>query len=322
MKPRSESAAAPGAAIRFVDVGGTRLRACVEGSGPPLLLINGIGANLEVWDPLKRLLSGRRLISFDAPGTGLSPAPARPLRMQDLADVVAGLLDELQNDRVDVLGYSFGGALAQQLARQHASRVRRLILAGTNPGLGGVQNPLTVLQMCDPRLHPTHAPERRFDRVSRLVGGRSGSDPAVLAVYERNRLANPPSASGYRLQLRTLLGWSSLPWLHTLRAPTLVLAGENDPIVPAINGRIFTRLIPDCRRHVVPRGGHLFLVDQPEDVVGVIEGFLATTSLPVGAAAPSRMPVLEAPLPLKRWRRIRGALAFRGRSRRARRSRG
>jgi pimeloyl-ACP methyl ester carboxylesterase len=310
--------------ISFVDVGETRIRACVEGSGPPLLLINGIGANLEVWDPLKRLLFGRRLISFDAPGTGLSPAPARPLRMHDLADIVAGLLDELHADRVDVLGYSFGGALAQQLARQHPSRVRRLILAGTNPGLGGLQNPLTVLQMCDPRLHSTGAAVGRADKVSRLVGGRSGSDPAVLAVYERNRLAHPPNASGFRLQLRALLGWSSLPWLHTLRAPTLVLAGEHDPIVPAINGRIFTRLIPDCRRHVVPGGGHLFPVDQPEDVVGVIEGFLAIASLPIGAAAPSRMPVPEVRRRWKLGRRIRAALArvTRGRrwSRRSRRS--
>ena len=96
MRLRRQTAGAPGPAITFVDVGGTRLRACVEGSGPPLLLINGIGANLEVWDPLKRLLSGRQLISFDAPGTGLSPAPAGRLPMQDLADIVAGLLDELR----------------------------------------------------------------------------------------------------------------------------------------------------------------------------------------------------------------------------------
>ncbi len=321
MKLRRQNAAAPGAAISFVDIGGTRLRACVEGSGPPLLLINGIGANLEVWEPLKRQLSGRRLISFDAPGTGLSPTPAHRLRMQDLADVVAGLLDALHFDRVDVLGYSFGGALAQQLARQHPLRVRRLILAGTNPGLGGVHNPLTVLQMCDPRLHSTRAAGRRADRVSRLVGGRSGSDAAVLAVYERNRLANPASLSGYQQQLRTLLGWSSVAWLHTLRAPTLVLAGENDPIVPAINGRIITRLIPDCRRHVVPGGGHLFLLDQPEDVAGVIEGFLAVTSLPVGAVAPSSTPALDVPRRWKLGRRIREALARRKRSRRARRSR-
>jgi poly(3-hydroxyoctanoate) depolymerase len=309
MKLRREHAAAPGAAIEFVDVGGSRLRVCVDGSGPPLLLINGIGANLEVWDPLKRLLAGRRLISFDAPGTGLSPAPERRLRMEDLADIVAGLLDALDEDRVDVLGYSFGGALAQQLAHQHPSRVRRLILAGTLPGLGGVQNPLTVLRMCDPRLQTALASDRRVEKVSRLVGGRSGSDPAALAVYERNRLATAPNVRGYRLQLRALLGWSSLPWLHTLRAPTLVLTAENDPIVPAINGRIFTRLIPDCRRHVVPGGGHLFLVDQPEDVVGVIEGFLAIAALPAGAPAPARMPVLEIRRRPKRRRRIRAALA-------------
>jgi pimeloyl-ACP methyl ester carboxylesterase len=275
-----------GTATGFFDIAGMRVRTRVEGTGPSLLLINGIGANIEVLEPLRRRLLGRQLISFDAPGTGASPPPPRPLRMRDLADLVDHLLHRLGCDRTDVLGYSFGGALAQQLAHQHPGRVRRLVLAGTIPGLGGFQNPWMIAQLLDPRLRDRRGDRRLHKKVARIVGGRSGRDPAVLAVYERDRLAYPPTLLGYESQLRALIGWSSLPWLHTLRAPTLVLAGESDPIVPIINTRIFTRLIPNCRRYVVPGGGHLFLIDQPDDVVGPIEAFLSGPAPLDGAESP------------------------------------
>jgi pimeloyl-ACP methyl ester carboxylesterase len=264
--------------IRFVNVAGIRIRLREQGAGPALLLINGFGANLEVWDPLARLLGGRRLISFDAPGTGASAPTPRRLRMFQLADLVCALLDQVGLDSVDVLGYSFGGAVAQQLAHQHPNRVRRLILVATIPGVGAVQRPLVIASLLDPRLRSTGDADRRQKQVARLVGGRSGTHADALAVYERNRLLTPTGVSGYRAQLQTLLGWSSIPWLHTIVAPTLVLAGDDDPIVPKINSRVFTRLIPDCRCHLVHGAGHLFPLDQPEDIVGVIDSFLGTAS--------------------------------------------
>lgn len=261
------------AGVGFVDVAGTSLRVSVGGTGPPLLLMAGIGGNIEMWQPLARLLPGRRLIAFDAPGAGASAPLPRPVRMRRLAGLVAGLLDQLGHERVDVLGYSFGGALAQQFARDQPHRVRSLILAGTLPGLGGVQHPARVVQLLD--LAKTRDEAERRVKMARLVGGRSARDPSALAVYEEARRANPPTPRGYRQQMRTISGWSSVRWLHTLRMPTLVLAAEEDPMAPAVNSRIFCRLIPDCRAHVVRGAGHLFLIDQPEEVVGVIDRFLA-----------------------------------------------
>jgi poly(3-hydroxyoctanoate) depolymerase len=249
-----------------------------EGSGPALLLINGFGANLEVWNPLTRLLGGRRVISFDAPGTGASAPAPRRLRMFQLADLVSGVLDQLGLDSVDVLGYSFGGAVAQELAHRHPNRVRRLILVATIPGIGALQRPLVIASLLDPRLRSTGGADERQKHIARLVGGRSGADAEALAAYEHNRMLTPTNASGYRAQLQTLLGWSSVPWLHTIVAPTLVLAGDDDPIVPTINSRVFMRLIPDCRRYLVHGAGHLFPLDQPEDIVGVIDAFLGTPS--------------------------------------------
>src|SRR3954451_6681826 len=95
-----------------------------------------------MWKPLREALPGPRLIAFDAPGTGRSATPPIPLSLEALARVAEGVLDELGVERADVLGYSFGGAVAQRLARRAPERVRRLVLAATTPGWGGVPGSL------------------------------------------------------------------------------------------------------------------------------------------------------------------------------------
>ena len=112
-----------------VSVEGIRLHVEEYGDGPPLLLINGIGAHAGMWKPLREALPGPRLIAFDAPGTGRSATPPIPLSLEALARVAEGVLDELGVEQADVLGYSFGGAVAQRLARRAPERVRRLVLA-------------------------------------------------------------------------------------------------------------------------------------------------------------------------------------------------
>jgi pimeloyl-ACP methyl ester carboxylesterase len=257
-----------------LDIGGVRLRVGVVGEGPPLLLANGIGVGMEIWKPLLERLEGRRLIVFDAPGAAGSPPTRKALRMPALATVVTGLLDRVgAPGAVDVVGYSFGGAVAQQLALDHPARVRRLVLMATVPGVGGVQNPWMLMKLFDPRLGRASWPGRT-SRVAELVGGRSARDPALLDAYERRRLARPGTATGLRQQVRAITGWSSVRRLSTLQAPTLVLAGDQDPLVPLVNSRILTSLIPRSRRHVVRGGGHLFPLDQAEETALEIRNFL------------------------------------------------
>lgn len=257
----------------FVEAAGLRLRVSRAGEGHPLLLITGIGANLDMWAPFERLVTDRELIAFDAPGAGLSQRPRFPLRMRGLADVVRALLDALGLERVDVLGYSFGGALAQELARRAPERVRRLVLCATAPGLGGSPpRPLAALMLATPARY--YHPRLLALTVPHIAGGRTARDRSVLAQQAAARLHRPPGPLGYAYQLYAVAGWSSLPWLHRVPHRTLIVAGDQDPSVPLRNARLLAARLPDARLHVVKGGGHLFLLDEPQNVVGPIRAFL------------------------------------------------
>jgi len=265
-----------GGSVVDIVVDGLSIRTSVRGHGRPLLLIMGLGGNLGMWDQLERHLvpRGIQTIAFDAPGTGQSSAWRRPRRMPAIARVVDRVAGALGYDRVDVLGVSLGGAIAQQLARQSPERVRRLVLAATMPGVGGVPgSPAVLAKMMTPRRYRDPAYFRQI--AGELYGGRARSDPGGLLHGTGARFTAPPTLTGYLHQLYAIQGWSSLPWLHRLPQPTLVMAGDDDPIVPLLNARILTWRIPDARLYVVHGGGHLFLLEEPARSADVITPFLA-----------------------------------------------
>jgi poly(3-hydroxyalkanoate) depolymerase len=262
--------------IRFVEVDGIRLRTSVRGQGPPLLLITGLGASLDLAEPFEQALTtlGVQAISFDAPGVGQSTAYRRPRRMRGVASTVEQLLDALGYDQVDVLGVSLGGGIAQQLAHQAPQRVRRLVLAATGPGLGGLPgSPRVLLALATPRRYDQPDYYRRI--AGRIYGGAARRDPDALLGGSVARFVERPSTWGYLGQLFAISGWTSLPWLGSLRQPTLVLAGDDDPIVPLVNGRILARRIPNARLHIVHGGGHLLLLERPAEMAALVTGFLA-----------------------------------------------
>ena len=271
------------ATIRIVDVDGVRLRTSVRGAGPALLLISGLGASLDMGEPVERELvaHGLQVISFDAPGVGGSTAYTRPRRLRGVADTVRMMVERLGYDRIAVLGVSLGGAVAQQLAHQAPGLVRRLVLAATSPGLGGLPgSPRALLALATP--HRYHPPHYYRESAGRVFGGLARTDPEVFLRGPAARLVEPPSVTGHLGQLYSISGWTSLPWLHTLRQPTLVLAGDDDPIVPLINGRILAWRIPTARLHVVRGGGHLFLLERPSELATVIAGFVGAVDDPPG----------------------------------------
>jgi poly(3-hydroxyoctanoate) depolymerase len=256
-----------------VRAGGVTMRVARRGTGRPLLLITGIGANIEMWGPFARVVDDRELIAFDAPGAGLSERPRRPLGMRGLARIVVALLDRLERDEVDVLGYSFGGGLAQELAYRAHGRVRRLVLCATTHGLVGVPpRPVPVLLLATSARY--YHPLLFRLTVPRIAGGRTRRDPTQLDLQAAARLERPPDPLGYAFQLYAMSGWTSLPWLRRVMQPTLILAGDDDPVIPLANARFMARRMPSARLRVVEGGGHLFLLDQPETVVDDIAAFL------------------------------------------------
>ncbi len=268
----------PSREIRFVDVDGIRLRTVVtdgDGAGPPLLLITGLGASLDLAAPFERELNDRGVptISYDAPGVGESTSYTLPRRMGGVARTAERLLDALGHETVDVFGVSLGGVVAQQFAHQAPDRVRRLILAATGPGLGGLPgSPRVLWALATPRRY--YQPDYYRRVAAALYGGAARRDPDALLHGSIARFQHRPTVRGYAAQLYSIAGWTSVPWLRRLRQPTLVLAGDDDPIVPLLNGRILARLIPDASLQVIPGGGHLFVLEDPAAVADRVSEFL------------------------------------------------
>jgi poly(3-hydroxyalkanoate) depolymerase len=235
--------------------------------------MNGIGASLEVLQPFVDALDGRRsVIRFDVPGVGGSPRPVVPYNLTTFSTVVAGMLTELGFDGlVDVLGLSWGGGLAQHFAVQHCRRVRRLVLAATATGsLMVPADPRVLARMLTPRRHRDPEYARRI--AGEIYGGTMRTDPerAAHVLHSASRLG---PRRGYYYQLAASTGWSSLPFLKLIRQPTLLLMGDDDPIVPAVNARIMARLLPDARLHLY-EGGHIALITEAERLAPVVEEFL------------------------------------------------
>lgn len=251
-------------------VDGLRTRVQARGDGPPLLLLGGLWGELEMWDDLLPHLSGFRTIAFDAPGIGGTQLPRWPYGISGLAAFAARVLDATGVRRAHVLGISHGGMVAQQLARSFPERVGRLVLVSTSHGALGVPGrPDVLLRMMQPAASPSRRAVER--NAGHMFGGRLREHPELVFRWH---LRPPASVKAHTFRLASATGWTSLPWLRSLTAPTLVVHGDDDPIVPLVNARVLAGLIPDARLHVVRGGGHLVLLDSADAVLPVVTAFL------------------------------------------------
>ena len=259
---------------RYVAAGGQRIRVNVrQGTGVPLMLCNGIGASLEVLDPLVEQLNPRStIIRFDVPGTGGSPTSMLPYGFPYLAWVLGRVLSKLEIGVVDVLGLSWGGALAQQFAFQNPRRCRRLVLVSTGTGALMVPaHPRILAKMVTPRRFSD--PDYAASIAGELYGGtvrRHGEDVAQLFV----RQLHAGSKMGYLHQLLAGSVWTSLFGLPAVRQQTLIVAGTDDPIIPVVNARIMHALLPHSRLYL-HSGGHIDLVHNAEELAPAIDQFLS-----------------------------------------------
>ena len=233
----------------------------------PILFFNGIGANIEAMAPLAEHLSDRDFITFDMPGIGGSPDPVVPYNAILMSRIAALLLDRFEMPLVDVMGVSWGGAMAQQFAIQNGARTNKLILVATSAGMLMVPgNPAALLKMADPRRYID--PDYMAKHFKTLYGGMVGNKSEHI-----NRL-KPPSKTGYLYQLMAMMGWTSAPFLPFLKTETLIMMGGDDQIVPVANGKFLAFLIPNSELLVVEDGGHLFLLSHVEESIAAICAFL------------------------------------------------
>jgi len=270
------------ASVRSIAVGDQVLRTSIRRSRigrfghqgrTPLLLINGIGASLELLEPFVDALDPAiEVIRFDVPGVGGSPLPTRPYRFTGLCALTARMLTELGYDTVDVLGISWGGGVAQHFAAVQRPRCRRLVLVSTATGALMVPaKPSVLARMITPRRYTNR--EYLAQVAGSLYGGSARTDPASItaAMNAHNRVGSP---RGYLYQLAAGAGWTSVPFLPLIAQPTLIMSGDDDPIIPLANARIMHRLIPNSTLHVF-NGGHLGLVTEAAELAPVIAEFLA-----------------------------------------------
>jgi len=277
--------------IFFSKIGNQKLRTAIwsgrdKGAGKrtPLLFFNGIGANLEIAQAFAESFTGRDIITFDMPGVGGSPDPTIPYRPWWIAKAAKQILLENGYEAVDVLGVSWGGGPAQQFAWQNKDMTRHLVLCATTTGWTMVPgHPKALSKMISPRRYMDK--DFLHKNFETLYGDAIDEGEEEFAI---NMI--PPSLKGYLFQLGAMVGWSSLPFIRRIKAPTLVLMGDQDHIVPVINGRILHGFLKHSKLHIFKKAGHLFLLTRRDATINVIREFFEEPEVPLPPHEPIQLP--------------------------------
>lgn len=246
----------------------------------PLLILNGIGAQVELLAPFVEAMHKSNpdleIITFDSVGVGRSSTPSLPYRFSGLSKTVSQMLDALDVAQVYVLGLSFGGFLAQEFANNFPHRCTKLILAATCAGVVAIPPSMKVLgMMSSPRRYTD--PEYAAKVLPEIYGGKYRHDKKLLEAHIEKMSDRKPeteqSKRGYLYQQGAVMGWSSLLWLHSIKQPTLVLSGLDDPLIHPVNMKVLANRIPNAELHTF-EDGHLFLLTSLDVVLPIVCGFL------------------------------------------------
>jgi len=269
--------------VQHLQAAGTRFAYAELGAGRTLILLNGTGSPMNEWDPqlLGALARSHRVLVFDYPGLGRSGrAPVR-WDFSAAADWTAALIRGVSDGPVDVLGWSMGGFIAQQLAVRHPELVRRLVLASTNPGgRRATLGPAWVQQAdSDPAGSDDAFLRTNFPRMpAAQARGRAFLSRLEAAIDSGAYPAETVPASTYRAMVQ-----AEDPWLRSdgnsralasLALPTLVITGRRDVITPPRNSRVLAELIPGAQLQLVAGAGHAFLFQLPDHAAAAISAFL------------------------------------------------
>jgi len=261
----------------FVDNQGTKIYWDELGTGVPVLLIMGLGYPSSMWHRTRPALSASyRTIAFDNRGVGQSDVPSGPYSIAGMASDAAAVLDASGIRTAHVFGVSMGGMIAQEFALQYPSRVQSLILGCTAPGGPNAQ-----------RAEPAAL---EMLRAASQMTRQQAAEAAIPFIYDAatprhlidediaQRLPWLPNQAGYLAQLQAILAWESFSRLPRITAPTLVIHGKNDRLVPPGNGEMIAARIPSAQLVLLERAGHLFLTDQTQAAHKKILAFLSSST--------------------------------------------
>ena len=233
-----------------------------QGTGEPLVLILGAGGDLQAWAfQVPALAQGFRVITFDNRGAGRTSAPDRPYTIAQMADDLAGLLDHLKVTKAHILGHSMGGAVAQEFALKYPARVNKLILVSTAASFDGATANL-VKSWVDVRRSNMSREQVARMTANWLYSAELLDDPARFEGSIKNSLANPypqPDHAFIR-QAQAVLAFDTRRRAAAIKAPTLVLAGREDILVPPGRSEKLAALIPGAKSQTLS-GGHVGIVE-------------------------------------------------------------
>lgn len=248
-----------------------------SGSGPPVLLIAGLGYASWCWEELREQLGGElSLNAFDNRGAGRSAKPAGPYAIAQLADDAAAVLDGLGLARAAVLGHSMGGYIALTLALRHPRKVRALVLVGTSPGGPGTAPvPEETLRVW--KLAGTMTPQEyaRRSMPKSFAPGWTDAHPQAFERILARRLQFPTPADSWLAQYQACVEYvaQGVP-VEAITVPALVIHGEQDEVVVHANGQRLARRLPQAQFVSLPRAGHLPFLEDPTGFADLVRSHL------------------------------------------------
>ncbi|HEY1528499.1 MAG TPA: alpha/beta fold hydrolase [Candidatus Angelobacter sp.] len=258
--------------MAFLDNQGTRIYWDEQGKGEPVLLIMGLGYPSYLWHRTRPALKENyRTIALDNRGSGQSDAPSGPYPIALMASDAAAALDAAGVESAHVFGLSMGGMIAQEFALQYPSRVRSLILGCT--AAGGPTAIRAEKKVTDVLTGPAMGFEAMTQAMRPFVYDSSTPLPRIeedLAI--RRKWFPKPEA--YMAQIQGIFAWEAYSRLHNIAAPTLVIHGETDQLVPVGNGELIATRINGSKLVKLPKASHIFTTDQPESSLKSIMDFL------------------------------------------------
>ncbi len=258
-----------------IQANGIKLYYETHGSGEPLVLIGGLGADRFLWfRQTPELCKYFRVIVFDNRGAGESDQPDVDYSMAMFAADTAGLLEALGIPRAHIIGASLGGFIAQEFALTYPAMLNRLVLASTS--FGGPHSLPTPPETLAAMLNRTGNPETDIRNSFKLFTTEEWQQahPEIVDEYVAWRVAHPQPVAAYRHQVAASLGFDAEGRVQNISVPTLIVHGENDRVVPLENARLLARSIPNSKLVIFPKAGHAFTIESAQEFNRLVVDFL------------------------------------------------